>query len=93
MAFVVENHLNMIRPRNGPPQVSPCAVAAVLTSEIVDLVFRCISGSVAVSAFELEALPLPSLEQMRTIERLIARRERHQTIERRLQAIYIGEPR
>ena len=88
---VIENHLNMIRPRNGPPQVSPCSVAAVLNSEIVDLVFRCISGSVAVSAFELEALPLPSLKQMRIIEGLITRRAGPETIERCLRSIYLGE--
>ena len=38
---------------------------------MVDQVFRCISGSVAVSAFELEALPLPSSEQMTALEPLI----------------------
>jgi adenine-specific DNA-methyltransferase len=81
----------MVRPLNGAPKVSPCAVEAVLNSEIIDLVFRCISGSVAVSAFELEALPLPTPEQMRTIERLLARRAKPETIEQRLQAFYLGE--
>lgn len=55
---VVENHLNMIVPV-GAPKVAPKLLAALLNSEIVDQLFRCISGSVAVSAFELEALPLP----------------------------------
>ena len=89
--IVVENHLNMVRPLNNAPKVSPSAVAAVLNSEIVDLAFRCISGSVAVSAFELEALPLPSLEQMSAIERLIARQARLEAVERHLRAIYLGE--
>jgi adenine-specific DNA-methyltransferase len=35
-------------------------VATLLNSAVVDQVFRCMNGSVAVSAFELEALPLPA---------------------------------
>lgn len=69
-AVVVENHLNMIRPC-GRPKVSPGLLAAALNSDVVDQVFRCISGSVAVSAFELEALPLPSSDQMTALEPLI----------------------
>ncbi len=90
---VVENHLNMIRPINGEPQVSPKAVAAVLNSEVVDLAFRCISGSVAVSAFELEALPLPSLSEMKSIERLLAHGAKPDSIERCFRTIYLGEGR
>ena len=70
-AVVVENHLNMIKPRNGAPKVALATLAAVLNSELVDQLFRCINGSVAVSAYELEALPLPSLEAMDEIERLV----------------------
>jgi adenine-specific DNA-methyltransferase len=49
---IVENHLNMVR-AIAKPKVTPATVAAVLNSDVVDQVFRCISGSVAVSAFEL----------------------------------------
>ena len=70
-AVVVENHLNMIKPGNGAPKVTPAALAAVLNSEFVDQLFRCINGSVAVSAYELEALPLPSLETMGELERVV----------------------
>jgi len=56
---VVENHLNMVRPLRSPPNVKPEVVAAFLNSRVVDEAFRCLSGSVAVSAYELEALPLP----------------------------------
>lgn len=92
-AVVVENHLNMIRSCGGKPSVSPAAVAAVLNSEIADLAFRCISGSVAVSAFELEALPLPSIDEMKPIERLLAVGTEIQIIEKRLRAIYVDEGR
>jgi adenine-specific DNA-methyltransferase len=69
-AVVVENHLNMVRPV-GRPKVSPALLAAVLNSSVVDQVFRCISGSVAVSAFELEAVPLPSIAGMTVLEPLL----------------------
>lgn len=84
---VVENHLNMVRAL-GIPKVAPAAVAAVLNSEVVDQVFRCISGSVAVSAFELESIPLPSASAMVSIERLIAKRAPRATIEKALRGLY-----
>ena len=59
----MENHLNMVRPMVEKPAVSLRVIAAFLNSEVVDAAFRCISGSVAVSATELEALPLPSPAQ------------------------------
>lgn len=61
---VVENHLNMIRPLQTQRVVRPAVVAAFLNSAIVDQAFRCLSGSVAVSAYELEALPLPPPEAL-----------------------------
>jgi adenine-specific DNA-methyltransferase len=88
---VVENHLNMIRPLNGGPKISPAAVAALLNSEVVDHAFRCISGSVAVSAFELESLPLPSVKQALALEELLAKGARSDTIERAVRAMYLGE--
>lgn len=87
-SVVVENHLNMVRPINGAPKVSPAVVAAVLNSEIVDTVFRCISGSVAVSAFELESLPLPNAQAMKGIETLVSKNASQQQIERALRALY-----
>jgi adenine-specific DNA-methyltransferase len=69
-AVVIENHLNMIRPITGTPAVSARIVAGMLNSEIVDRAFRCISGSVAVSAYELENLPLPAPADLK---RLLAR--------------------
>jgi adenine-specific DNA-methyltransferase len=38
----------------------------------VDAAFRCINGSVAVSAFELEELPLPAPAVMAKVARLVA---------------------
>lgn len=87
-AVVVENHLNMIKPLNGAPKVAPAALSALLNSNVVDQVFRCINGSVAVSAYELEALPLPSPEDMKEIERLVKRRAKRETLERAVERLY-----
>ena len=87
-AVVVENHLNMIKPRNGEPKVAAAAVAAVLNSDLVDQLFRCINGSVAVSAYELEALPLPPVEAMGEIERLVESGAGNAALERALARAY-----
>lgn len=84
---VIENHLNMVR-AIGKPKVTPAAVAAVLNSDVLDQIFRCISGSVAVSAFELESIPLPPLSAMAPIERLIAKGATRAAIEKVLCGLY-----
>lgn len=84
---IVENHLNMVR-ATGEPVVSGAVVAAVLNSDIVDQVFRCISGSVAVSAFELEAIPLPPASAMAPIENLVANGASRKAIESALRRLY-----
>ena len=84
---VVENHLNMVR-AIGTPKVSPAAVAAVLNSDIIDQVFRCISGSVAVSAFELEAIPLPQASAMSAIERQVSTGASRAAIEKTLRRLF-----
>jgi len=83
-AVVVENHVNVLAApvaRN----VSPRALAAVLNSRAVDQAFRCLSGSVAVSATELHALPLPGLDVFSEVEGLFSRgippQQRDETVE------------
>ena len=59
---VIENHVNVIRSSSEsllPPALSLGALAAFLSTRTADRLTRCISGSVALSAFELEAFPLP----------------------------------
>jgi adenine-specific DNA-methyltransferase len=68
---VVENHLNMIRPAHSSPAVSVAALSAFLNSRVIDALFRSMNGSVAVSAFELEALPLPDPGALATLESLV----------------------
>lgn len=90
-AVVVENHLNMIKPLNGAPKVSAGALAALLNSDVVDQVFRCINGSVAVSAYELQALPLPSPDDVKDIEKLVEMRACRETVEQAVERLYNGE--
>jgi hypothetical protein len=69
---VVENHLNRVVPAaETEPQIEPATLAVVLNTESVDRAFRCISGSVAVSAYELNAIPLPNLEQLLIIQQML----------------------
>jgi adenine-specific DNA-methyltransferase len=85
---VVENHLNVIYPANGRSSISLRVTAALLNSKVVDRIFRCINGSVAVSAFELESLPLPAPEVMNELESMLERGANHAAIERFLDAAY-----
>jgi adenine-specific DNA-methyltransferase len=65
----VENHLNMMVPMVTTPAVVPALLAAFLNSVAADRAFRCLSGSVAVSAYELENLPLPSAADLKPLTR------------------------
>jgi adenine-specific DNA-methyltransferase len=88
-AVIIENHLNMILPTSRTrPKVSQAALAAFLNSSIADEAFRCISGSVAVSAFELAALPLPPPAKMAGVEALIRCDAAAETVDAHLRALY-----
>jgi adenine-specific DNA-methyltransferase len=87
-AAVVENHLNMLRPIVDPPPVAPDVLAAFLNSGAADRAFRCISGSVAVSAYELETLPLPAPEALRALSRLVRAKARRSQLEAACSALY-----
>lgn len=84
----IENHVNMVRGENGRTTVSAAAIAALLNSSIVDQVFRCLSGSVAVSANEIEAIPLPNPAQMKTLEKMIEAGADREEIDRAITEMY-----
>jgi adenine-specific DNA-methyltransferase len=86
---VVENHLNMVR-ANRVSAVPAAVVAAILNSRVVDEVFRCMSGSVAVSAFELEALPLPQRASLKVLEQLVKDRADRDLIDAECDLLYRG---
>lgn len=86
---VVENHLNRIAAIAGPPpKVEPATIAAVLNTEAVDRAFRCISGSVAVSAYELNAIPLPSETALLAVQKMLADEAPKAAIERAVSGFY-----
>jgi len=85
---VVENHLNMIRPSVEKPAVSSKVLGAFLNSIAADDVFRCISGSVAVSAYELESMPLPALTEMRTLQEMLDAKAPKAQIEQACHTLY-----
>src|SRR5206468_796039 len=66
--FVVENHLNMVYSVAKKPRLALRTLAALLNSATLDQAFRCINGSVAVSAYELNSLPLPHPDEMRFLQ-------------------------
>jgi adenine-specific DNA-methyltransferase len=67
---VVENHLNVLRPNALLTLISRECLARVLSTRTLDRVLRCLSGSVAVSSYELSALPLPDAETLSSWETL-----------------------
>jgi adenine-specific DNA-methyltransferase len=71
-AVVVENHVNVLRP--DPDVQTPLlrreTLVALLATPTLDRLVRCIAGSVALSAYELEALPLPADDVLRTWDAL-----------------------
>lgn len=90
---VVENHLNMIYCEGlNLVAAKPETICALLNTKAVDRAFRGISGSVAVSAYELNALPLPTIEQICELEALIGSGCPQVAIERRVAEFY-GEIR
>lgn len=85
---VVENHLNMLRSVSGEPPVSSSVLAAFMNSGAADRAFRCISGSVAVSASELEALPIPDVSALGELARLVAAHAPGRLIEVECERLY-----
>lgn len=66
----VENHVNVLRPTVPEPLLDAEALTRLLATKTLDQVVRAISGSVALSAYELESIPLPSAEIVRTWNKL-----------------------
>ena len=56
---VVENHVNVLTCSDSGTVLTPRLLVALLRSRALDRTYRCLSGSVAVSAYELAALPMP----------------------------------
>lgn len=85
---IVENHLNIIKPVTREPEICLRTLCVLINSRAVDNVFRCINGSVAVSAFELNAIPLPSLDELETLTHMINEDREAWEIEAYIDRIY-----
>lgn len=90
-SVTVENHLNMLVPIAACPPVSTTVLAAFLNSSVVDRAFRCISGSVAVSAYELQSLALPTPESMQRLDRMLREPCSRADIDGLCEALYHGQ--
>jgi adenine-specific DNA-methyltransferase len=67
---VIENHLNVLRPTTTTPLLSIGTLARVMQTQTIDRLMRCISGSVAVSSYEIDSLPLPAAATLASWESL-----------------------
>lgn len=85
---VIENHLNVIKPVDNKIFLSLEAMTTLLNSQVIDQVFRCISGSVAVSAYELNALPLPEPNEISRLEHLVKNKSTIDVIESYIAKMY-----
>jgi adenine-specific DNA-methyltransferase len=56
---VIENHLNVLTCQDPESPLTARLLLALLDSDAFDRLYRCLTGSVAVSAYELAAMPLP----------------------------------
>lgn len=66
--FFVENHVNVLLSPD-EPCVGLEVMLRLLKTRIVDQLFRCISGTVTVSATELNQLPIPEPDALRVFAR------------------------
>jgi adenine-specific DNA-methyltransferase len=90
-AVAIENHVNIIRPSN-PAAFGLClsTLTRLFNSPILDCIFRLQSGSAAVSAFELNHLPLPELSDIQRLGQETARGGGLETFDAALEALYRG---
>lgn len=89
-AVVIENHLNMLRPLPNRKPIPAAVLAAFLNSAAADRAFRCVSGSVAVSAYELEALPLPPPGALQPLIKLVESNASRTRIEAACERLFEG---
>lgn len=87
-AVAVENHVQILEPKTETPTVPLETLVAFLNCSTVDTLFRCISGSASVSAFELNALPIPSAAHLAYLNDLVAHRAPSSEINREIQRLY-----
>jgi adenine-specific DNA-methyltransferase len=63
-----ENHVIFLVPSKPAPELTPTELSDLISSGPVDLLYRCLSGAVNISAHELNNLPLPSPEVLKQLK-------------------------
>ncbi len=86
---VIENHVNIIKPTSEETTISLGTLVTLLNSDMFDMIYRLISGSVAVSAFELNNIPLPSSSSMKKLEKQISDNASKEIIEKSIKKMYL----
>lgn len=61
---VVENHVNVLRCLDPRSPLTTRLLMLLLRSAVFDRLYRCLTGSVAVSAYELSAMPMPDRDTL-----------------------------
>lgn len=85
---VIENHLNIVYSDSLLKAVSVETIAALLNSAVFDRIYRCISGSVAVSAYELMSVPLPDINDMINLQKIVESTSDRLAIEKEIERFY-----
>lgn len=62
---VAENHVCLIERTDAASTIAPKLLSEILRTEILDRLFRCISGATNVSAYELMCLPMPDPKKVK----------------------------
>lgn len=57
-----ENHVCFLESQTDTPNINPSLLSDILRTEVMDRLFRCISGATNVSVYELNQLPMPDIE-------------------------------
>ncbi len=68
----IENHVNYIHKLNGAMSVDETVgLAAILNTTLIDKYFRALNGNTQVNATDMRNMPLPSLEKIRQIGKIV----------------------
>lgn len=68
----IENHVNYVyRPKGGLSVYEAFGIAGILNTKIIDNFFRSLNGNTQVNATDIRSLPLPSIEDIKRIGKVV----------------------